>query len=394
MTTTIRAVIVVGVGLLVTELVMTPTWPDRWALLSIYAGAAAATLFVSWFLRRFYLPRVVALRTSVIVVAVAAVSVAAVSVALSSGFMFFSPHDLRLLGVSLALGAGLAVVMSIAVTRPLADDLEVLAATAERVANGDLDTGTEVGRRDEVGAVARAMDTMVHRLRDNETARSRAEEARRHFLAAVSHDLRTPLASMQAAVEALEDGMVDDPARYYRVMHGDLELLGSLVDDLFLMTRIEAGDAALEHEPIDLAELADEAVEAMMPVAARRRIQLKLESPPGVKAVGSPNELGRVIRNLLDNAIRHAPPESTVSVTVANGSGASVTVTDAGGGFAADFIDVAFDSFTRDDPARTRAAGGAGLGLAIAKGVVDAHGGRIWAEAGPGGRVRFEIPAG
>ena len=393
MTTAIRAMVVVGVGLLVTELVMTPTWSDRWALLAIYAGAAFATLSVAWFLRRFYLPGAESLRTAVLVVALAAVSVAAVSVALSSGFMFFSPHDLRLLGVALALGAGLAVVMTIGVTRPLADDLQALASTAELVADGDLDAVTDVVRSDEVGAVASAMDGMIRRLADNEAARTSAEEARRHFLAAVSHDLRTPLASLQAAVEALEDGMVDEPSRYYRAMERDLSLLRSLVDDLFLMARLEAGDGARDHEPVDLAELADEAVEAMTPVAAQRDITVHLETPEGVDAVGSPTGLSRVIRNLLDNAIRHAPAASTVHVKVTNGAAASVTVTDAGDGFSTDFVDSAFDSFTRDDPARARASGGAGLGLAIAKGVVDAHGGRIWADAGPGGRVHFEIPA-
>ncbi len=392
MTTTVRVLLVVGGGLLITELVMTPSWADRWSLLAIYLGAAVATLAVAWFLRRFYLPRVKSLRTAVLAVAVAAVSVAAVSVALSSGFMFFSAHDLRLLGVALALGFGLAVVMSIAVTRPLADDLRSLADAARHVAEGDLSTATESARSDEVGTVAAAMDGMIEQLRDNEAARARAEAARRHFLAAVSHDLRTPLASIQAAVEALEDGMVDDPDRYYRAMQADIGLLRSLVDDLFLMTRLEAGDAALDHVPVDLAELADEAVEAMTPIAARRQISLELSSPDGVHAVGSPTALSRVIRNLLDNAIRHAPSASKVSVTLANGDWASVKVTDMGDGFDPAFIDEAFDSFRRDDPARTRAAGGAGLGLAIAKGVVEAHGGRIWAEPGPGGRVGFEIP--
>jgi signal transduction histidine kinase len=388
----IRLAVVVGIGLLITELVMTPSWSERWTLAAIYLGAAGATLVVSWGLRRYFLPRARSLRAAVVAVAVAAVSVAAISVALSSGFMFFSPHDLRLLGVALTLGVGLAVVMSIGVTRPLADDLETIAGTAGGVTRGDLSVRTGLVRRDEVGAVAAAMDGMIERLSDNEAARERAEEARRHFLAAVSHDLRTPLASLQAATEALEDGMVDEPARYYRAMHADLELLSGLVDDLFTMTRVASGDAALDHEPVDLAELADEAVEAMMRVADRSGITLDLTTNAGVKVVGSPKDLSRVIRNLIDNAIRYSPHGSTVQVEVVEGATARVSVTDDGPGFAPDFIQSAFDSFTRDDPARTRAAGGAGLGLAIAKGVVEAHGGRIWAEPGPGGRVVFEIP--
>ncbi len=392
MTTAIRAVLVVGLGLLITELVMTPSWSDRWALLAIYAGAAVATLSVAWFLRRSYLPRARSLSNAVLVVAVAAVLVAAVSVALSSGFMFFSAHDLRLLGVAMTLGFGLAVVMTIAVTRPLADDLRALSDTASRVAGGDLGHRVDVHRSDEVGDVAEAMQTMIEQLQANEAARVRAEDARRVFLAAISHDLRTPLASLQAAVEALDDDMVDEPARYYRAMQADLALLRSLVDDLFLMTRLEAGDAPLEHEPLDLSELADEAVEAMTPVAARRQIRLELASPGAVGTVGSPTALSRVMRNLIENAIRHAPPASTVNISIARGAEAVVTVSDDGAGFDAAFVEQAFESFTRSDVARRRASGGAGLGLAIAKGVVEAHDGAIWAEPGPGGRVVFRIP--
>ena len=394
MTYFVRLAVVLGVGLLITELVMTPNWSERWSLLAIYLGAAGATWVVSWGLRRYLLPRTRSLRSAVLAVAIAAVSVAAISVALSSGFMFFSPHDLRLLGVALALGVGLAVVMSIGVTMPLADDLRVIADTARSVASDDLTVRTGLRRHDEVGAVAEAMDGMIERLEDNEASRQRAEAARRHFLAAVSHDLRTPLSSLQAATEALEDGMVDDPGRYYRAMHGDLELLSGLVDDLFTLTRVESGDAGLDHEPIDLAELADEAVEAMTRVAERADVQLELTSPAGVKVVGSAKDLSRVMRNLIDNAIRYAPAGSTVEVVVTDTAVARVEVTDQGPGFAEDFIDSAFDSFSRDDPARTRAAGGAGLGLAIAKGVVEAHGGHIWAAPGPGGRVAFEVPKG
>lgn len=381
-------------AIVVTELVMQPSWSERWALTGIYAGIVAAAVTAALLVQHLYLPRAKSLRSAMLVVALVAVSVASVSVAVSSGLMFFSAHDLRLLLVSLALGFGLAMVLSWAITRPLQRDLETLARAARSVAAGDLDGTTGVRREDEVGAVAEAMDGMMVRLSHAHADRARLEDARQHFLAAVSHDLRTPLASLQAALEALEDGMVEDEQRYFRAMHGDLDLLRSMVDDLFLMTRLEAGDAALERVPLDLAELADDAVEAMGYVAQKRQVDVALETDGLVKAVGAPQALSRVIRNLLDNAIRHAPPETTVRVHVANGGpSASVRVTDEGTGFDEDFVHEAFDSFTRADPARTRGAGGAGLGLAIAKGVIDAHGGRIWAEPGPGGSVVFEVPA-
>jgi signal transduction histidine kinase len=119
-----------------------------------------------------------------------------------------------------------------------------------------------------------------------------------------------------------------------------------------------------------------------------------LEASGIVRANGAPHALTRVIRNLIDNAIRYAPPATTVRVSVSNGNAARVEVTDEGAGFDPEFVDRAFETFTKADSARSRAEGGAGLGLAIARGLIEAHGGRIWAAAGPGGRVTFELPAG
>ena len=259
---------------------------------------------------------------------------------------------------------------------------------------GDRLVETGVARSDEVGVVAGAMDIMVARLHSAEEAAAAATQERRRFLASISHDLRTPLASLRAAVEALQDGIADDEARFYKTMGNDIDLLGGLIDNLFLMTRLEAGEVSLEMLPIDLAEVADEAVEAMTPLAAKSSVALVLEANATVRAVGDPHALSRVVRNLIDNGIRHAPKDSTVSVRVENRTGATVQVRDEGAGFPEEFVRDAFASFTQADPARSRAGGGAGLGLAIAKALVEAHGGSIWAKPGPGGVVGFDIPVG
>ena len=169
--------------------------------------------------------------------------------------------------------------------------------------------------------------------------------------------------------------------------------MSHLVDDLFLLATIEAGKLEVPREPVDLAELADDSIEALQPVAGRKDVRLRLETGGSVTVLGGPAALGRVIRNLVDNAIRHAPADSDVVVRVSNGAGALVEVEDAGPGFPPDLLDSAFEGFVTGDPARARAAGGAGLGLAIAHGVVTAHGGEIWAAPGPGGRVAFRLPA-
>jgi signal transduction histidine kinase len=195
------------------------------------------------------------------------------------------------------------------------------------------------------------------------------------------------------AVDALADGVAPDPDRYLRSMRRDVEALAALVDDFFLLARIESGRLDLHPVPVDLTEVADEAMEALAPVAAAAGVTLALDATTRVHVRGNPTALGRVVRNLIDNAIRHAPSGSVVRVAVAADGRPSIRVVDDGPGFPPGFDDEAFTRFTRADASRNRATGGAGLGLAIARGLVEAHGGRIWIEAPPGGRVAFELPA-
>jgi signal transduction histidine kinase len=238
---------------------------------------------------------------------------------------------------------------------------------------------------------------LTERLDTLERERASIDEQRRAMFSSIGHDLRTPLAALRAATEALADGVAPEPDRYVRAMQRDVEALTALVDDLFLLARIEGGNLELRREPIDLTELVDEAVEALAPNAASRQVSIELDADGRTAVVGNSTAIGRVVRNLLDNAIHHAPAGSTVRVSVSPGSGPangpSVRVVDDGPGFSSEFSPHAFEHFTRADPSRNRATGGAGLGLAIARGLVEAHGGRIWIDGPPGGRVAFELPA-
>jgi two-component system sensor histidine kinase BaeS len=300
--------------------------------------------------------------------------------------MFIEPHDLTLVLVAIVLGVGLGGVVAGAVARPLTDDLEAISRTAERVGGGDLAVRTGVVREDELGKAAGAFDDMIGKL---ETS----EEERRNLLSAIGHDLRTPLGSMQAAIEALQDGVAPDPPAYLRGLSHDLEHLRHLVDDLFLLARIDAGRLELATIGVDLAELADEAVEAVTPMAAARKLKLRVEAPGRVGVRGDPDALGRVLRNLLVNAVRHSPEAGEVVIILTrNGTHAETLVVDQGTGFPDYLKDRAFDRFVRADDSRNRESGGTGLGLAIAKSIVEAHGGAIAIEEGPGGRVRFSVP--
>jgi signal transduction histidine kinase len=176
-------------------------------------------------------------------------------------------------------------------------------------------------------------------------------------------------------------------------MGRDVAVLSSLVEDLFLLSRLEEGSVEMERAPIDITELADEAIEVLAPVAASADVQLELVADQRVVAMGGSEAVSRVLRNLLDNAIRFAPSGSAVTIEVRNEDGAAVRVLDGGPGFDPEFVGSAFERFSRGDPSRERATGGSGLGLAIARGFIEALNGSIWAEPGPGGCVGFRLPA-
>ncbi|MEN8041704.1 MAG: HAMP domain-containing sensor histidine kinase [Actinomycetota bacterium] len=385
-------VVAVVVGLVAFEILMQPSGEERTQLALIFAAVAliagAGALGV-----RTVAVRSHSIRRSVQIVGISGLLIAAAAILIAAQQMFLSPHDLRLVVIVLVFAGATAFVFSAVVSRTLTRDLEATAVAARRVHEGDLTARTGVMRADEIGTVAESFDEMASMLEQREMERRSDEQARRRFLAAIGHDLRTPLASLRAATEALEDGLAPDPDRYLRAMDRDITVLSSLVDDLFLLAKLEEGSIEVERSQIDVTELADEAIEVLSPVAAVADVALELDADDRTIASGGSEAVSRVMRNLLDNAIRYAPQGSAVVVEIRQGEGATVRVIDDGPGFSAAFVEDAFDRFTRDDPARGRTTGGSGLGLAIAKGFIEALDGSIWAEPGPGGRVGFHLPS-
>jgi len=383
---------VVVLGIATFEVTMRPSASERFQIIAIFAAMALIAGAVAYFFPRFV--AFSTLQSSVISIAVLAVGLVIMSAVLSAALMSFSVHDMTVLVVVLAFGLGLGLLTAVALARPLATDLGRIRSTADRVARGELTVETGVDRNDELGMAADAIDQMIVRLRDATDQRDRQQAARREFLAAVGHDLRSPLAALRATIEALEDGLAPDPQRYLGSMRADVDALSQLVDDLFLLSTIESGNLEFEKMPVDVAELADESLDALHPVARQKGVELLLDAAGRASAVAGPAQIGRVIRNLVDNAIRYSPSGSKVTVGVVDRDGPRVTVSDEGPGFPPGMLQRAFDGFVTGDPARSRANGGAGLGLAIAKGLVEAHGGSIWAEQAPGGKVVFDLPAG
>ena len=343
-----------------------------------------------WLRRR--LQRLQSLRATVYATALSALVLALAAAILAGQLMLIQSGQLRLFLIVLGIAAAFASLLAAVVARPLAVDVARLGEVANRVEHGDLSARTGIERPDELGHAARALDQAVERLAQLERERAGAEAERRAMLTSISHDLRTPLAAMRAAIEALTDGVAPDPERYEQAIQRDLAMLEVLIDDLFLLARIEAGQRSSGQITLDLAEIADESVEALAPVADRRGVTLALSADGPSPVTGSAAELGRVLRNLLDNAIRYAPCGSTVTVGVRAGPPVTVLVRDEGPGFPPEFAARAFDPFTRSDTARNRATGGAGLGLAIARGLVEAHGGSLRIEHGRGGCVAITLP--
>jgi signal transduction histidine kinase len=296
--------------------------------------------------------------------------------------------DGKLVAVALA-SLLLALAGALVVGRQILRPLDRLRAASARLAAGDLSArASESGPRElhEVGAAFNEMASSLEHLFD----------ARRELVAWASHDLRTPLASLRAMVEALEDGLAQ-PADYLPAIKAQTELLSGLVEDLFELARIDSGALALELRDASLAELVSSCVDALEADAQAQGVRLESRVAADTVVSVAPDKVQRVLLNLVANAVRHSQPHGAVAVVAEPGADhVVVAVEDDGDGLPPGASERMFDRFWRDDDSRTRASGGAGLGLAIAQGLVHAHGGTIWAENrdGGGARVAFTLPLG
>jgi signal transduction histidine kinase len=311
------------------------------------------------------------------------------AVFLSGAVMFDSAHDLTVLGVAVA-SSTVALAAAWLLARSVARPLERLRTVSSRLAAGDLSARASTEGSAEVRDVALAFNDMAAQVEG-------LFDARRELVAWASHDLRTPLASLQAMLEAIEDGLVD-PAHYVAAMREQVAGLAALVDDLFELARIDAGALTLELRDEQPANLVAACLRGVEAEAESRRVRLEARIGEGVPSVRcAADKVERVLYNLLVNALRHTPSDGAVAVLVEpSGPDVRISVEDSGDGLERETTSRMFDRFWRRDPARARSDGGAGLGLAIARGLVEAHGGRIWAEDGAGGgaRVSFTLPAG
>jgi len=316
--------------------------------------------------------------------------------------MFISGHDLSLLLTMLTFAAALSVGFGLLYAMPLSSRIGRMRAGTERIAGGQLGSEVRVEGHDEVAGLADDFNRMARALERAAEREREMEQARRDLVAAVSHDLRTPLASTRALVEALADGVAADPqteSRYLSSASRELEHLSRLVDDLFELARIDAGLLQLTLEEASLHDMISDTISSFQPQAGKKGVRLAGEISGDVDPVlANPPRLQRVLHNLVSNALRHTPPDGAITLRAKReGEEARVEVSDTGEGIAADDLPHVFERSFRGEQSRTRPerddAPSTGLGLAIARGLVEAHGGTMDVESdlGLGSRFRFTL---
>ena len=332
------------------------------------------------------------------------VATAMFNIFLTANLMFLSEHDLPLLMVLLLSAAVISLGLAYALARVLAQRVTALHEGAQALAAGNLSARVPEQGEDELGQLARAFNRMADQLASSAAERERLERARRNLVVAVSHDLRTPLASLQVMTEAIDDGLVTDEdtrTRYFTTMRMQIGHLSRLIDELFEIAQIDAGALRLNLVRVAPGELASDAAEGLRASAAAKAVELCVHIAPALPVVlASPQHLERVLTNILANALRHTSAAGRIELRVgmAESSGEKqqllFEVRDTGEGIRAEDLPYIFEPFFRGEQSRSRTTGGTGLGLAIAQSIVKAHHGMIWAESTPGkGTImRFSIP--
>jgi signal transduction histidine kinase len=313
--------------------------------------------------------------------------------------MFASPHDLLLATILLFFAAGIALVLGSFFASAITDRISRLNQVAVQIQNGNLSVRIAPNGRDELAALAQTFNQMAERLQETAYKQQELDSLRRELIAWVSHDLQTPLASIRAIIEALKDGMVEDPEmvqRYLVTAQRDIRYLSAMIDDLFQLAQIDAGGLQLNREPASLSDLVSDTLESFSEIASQQGIRLEGAVAPGCDPISiDVQRIGRVLNNLVRNALQHTPQGGAVQLSAFPTSGqVCVEVTDTGEGINPEDIPHLFERFYRGDKSGNRQTGGAGLGLAIAKGIVEAHDGKIFVESehGKGSRFYFFLP--
>lgn len=369
-------------------------FPDFVTILLTAVAAAVVVAAAAGIALRFARHRSMLLRL-LIVVGATVVSIAGATIAIAAQ-MYISEHDLVVLcwviGAAAVVSLIVAAVVGVGITRSSIR----LRSTARAIGEGQIVLPEDYAGLEFAALAQELAETSQRLARSREEVRT-LDQSRRRLVAGISHDLRTPLAALRAMAESLEDGVAEEPARYHRQIRLQAETLASMVDDLFELSKIQSGTLSLTMEPVSLFDLVSDTVADLHPVAASRSITLTESRTGNLTLFGDARELSRAIGNLLMNAIEHSPANSEILISAreTEDEHVALSVVDAGGGIPEEDLGKIFDAGWRGTPSRTRSptfdmSAGAGLGLAIVAGIVEAHSGGVTVRNVPGG-CRFDV---
>ncbi len=389
-----------GATLGLAALIMRPSRPEFLDLALLFAVAGVGALFVGFVsVQVGWWRRATSLTQTLTVAHVLAALFGLVIVLVLAGLMFINEHDLALAAVLLFFASSVSVSFGYFFSTSITQRLKELDRGASRLSEGQFSVRVHVAGKDEVAELGLAFNAMAERLENAEHEAERLEQARQDFIAGASHDLRTPLSSLRAMLDAIAEGVVEDPADYIRRSQRVITQMSNLTDDLVELAALDSGAAPMERSPGPIEEVIETALEGAALKAESKGVELI--GPGHLKLPLIPmaaDKIGRVLQNLLDNAIHHTGPGGTVNISALGRHDAvEVTVGDSGKGIRAESLPYIFERFYRGEESRPRAdgnGGGLGLGLAIAKELIEAHGGSIWAESSSesGTRITFSLP--
>jgi two-component system sensor histidine kinase BaeS len=308
------------------------------------------------------------------------------------GFLNFRASVFEVVGYAVLAAVVVALVVSVLLSRQIVAPLREMMSVSQRIATGRYDERVSVSGADELAQLAGHFNQMAERLEQTETMR-------RRLLGDVSHELRTPLTAIGGYMEGLEDGVLPATPETFEQVRLEAGRLSRLVDDLQELSRVEAGAYRLDIHPVTFSTLVETTAKRLSPQFERKQIRLTRRLPADLPPVlADEDRITQVLTNLFANALAYTPAGGEVTVSAVRQAGeVTVSVQDTGLGIPAESLPHIFDRFYRVDKSRSRAAGGgSGIGLTIARAVVEAHGGRIWAASageGQGSTFSFSLPA-
>jgi signal transduction histidine kinase len=387
----VGAGIIVAISLAVFYFSMHPPMSDLGVMARFFSITAAVSVLIGFIAYRLgWVYHSPSIRWTLVGGYIISTLLIFVNIWIIARLMFVSQHDFQLGAVLLLFALGIALVFSTALT----ERLNQLDSAASQIAQGEFSTRLPVEGRDEIAGLAETFNLMASQLESAQDKQRELEGMRRDLIAWISHDLQTPLASIRAILEALADGIVEDPEtvqRYLLTAQRDIGSLSALIDDLFQIAQIDAGGLKLDLSQNSIADLVSDTLESFSVLAKKNGIDLHGQASPGVDPVWmDAPRIGRALNNLVRNALHHTPSGGSVEVRVKKEtSRVLVEVIDTGEGIRNEDLPFVFDRFYRGEKSRNRQTGSAGLGLAIARGIIEAHHGQIGVESSPGQGTRF-----